>query len=313
MSVTFLTDEDEKRFVKSVNGITPDENGNVEVQASADEPKDGITPHIGDNGNWWIGKEDTGVSASVTDEQIERVVEAYMEDNPSVKTVNGLGPDENGNVEIDAGGEGLTNTEKSLLLSLFENAAYVNGDMGVVFRQLRNLWQGLPENTLLYWDYTLDKGILECGFVWDNSHATNATYSMADEGLLMVNSNTSNMPFFNSVDAFDLSKVEIEYVVHPVTLITSSTNFWGGICICRAPYFTVLSPYHAVGVNGEAAGSYVLPALNRDYTITISGGRVYVDGTFVVDLNPSAEPMITALGGNGQIYIKSIRVGALED
>lgn len=61
MSVTFLTDEDEKRFVKSVNGITPDENGNVEVKASADEPKDGITPHIGDNGNWFIGDTDTGM------------------------------------------------------------------------------------------------------------------------------------------------------------------------------------------------------------------------------------------------------------
>lgn len=25
--------------------------------------KDGITPHIGENGNWWIGDEDTGVPA----------------------------------------------------------------------------------------------------------------------------------------------------------------------------------------------------------------------------------------------------------
>lgn len=29
---TFLTDEDEKRFVKKVNGQTPDENGNVEIE-----------------------------------------------------------------------------------------------------------------------------------------------------------------------------------------------------------------------------------------------------------------------------------------
>ena len=26
--------------------------------------KDGLTPYIGENGNWWIGEEDTGVSAS---------------------------------------------------------------------------------------------------------------------------------------------------------------------------------------------------------------------------------------------------------
>ena len=27
--------------------------------------KDGITPHIGENGNWWIGETDTGVAAGV--------------------------------------------------------------------------------------------------------------------------------------------------------------------------------------------------------------------------------------------------------
>lgn len=61
---------------------------------------DGITPHIGDNGNWFIGEEDTGVSTGVTDEQINGALESYMEDNPLVKTVNGFVPDENGNVKI---------------------------------------------------------------------------------------------------------------------------------------------------------------------------------------------------------------------
>lgn len=69
---------------------------------------DGITPHIGANGNWWIGEEDTGVSAGATDEQISGAVEEYMEENPLVKTVNGTAPDENGNVELDisSGGGG---------------------------------------------------------------------------------------------------------------------------------------------------------------------------------------------------------------
>lgn len=31
MAVTFLTDEDEKKFVKSINNTTPDENGNVKI------------------------------------------------------------------------------------------------------------------------------------------------------------------------------------------------------------------------------------------------------------------------------------------
>lgn len=29
--------------------------------------KDGLTPHIGENGNWWIGEEDTGVKAQGAD------------------------------------------------------------------------------------------------------------------------------------------------------------------------------------------------------------------------------------------------------
>jgi len=33
MAVTFLTNEDEKKFLKTVNGTTPDENGNVEIEA----------------------------------------------------------------------------------------------------------------------------------------------------------------------------------------------------------------------------------------------------------------------------------------
>ena len=33
------------------------------VKATGDAGKDGVTPHIGENGNWWLGNTDTGVSA----------------------------------------------------------------------------------------------------------------------------------------------------------------------------------------------------------------------------------------------------------
>ena len=33
------------------------------VKATGDAGKDGVTPHIGENGNWWVGDTDTGVSA----------------------------------------------------------------------------------------------------------------------------------------------------------------------------------------------------------------------------------------------------------
>jgi hypothetical protein len=71
------------------------------IPLSSGGGSDGITPHIGANGNWWIGEEDTGVSAGATDEQISSAVEEYLEENPLVKTVNGKEPDENGNVELE--------------------------------------------------------------------------------------------------------------------------------------------------------------------------------------------------------------------
>lgn len=92
--------------------------------------KDGITPHIGANGNWWIGEEDTGVSAGVTDEQISGAVEEYMEENPLVKTVNGTAPDENGNVKLDipsggGGGGGYSRNKLVYSLTLTEQVSSI--------------------------------------------------------------------------------------------------------------------------------------------------------------------------------------------
>lgn len=68
----------------SVNGGTPSSpvNGNVDISVEGAAGEDGITPHIGQNGNWWIGPEtdpsnDTGIHAqgpagtSITDAELE--------------------------------------------------------------------------------------------------------------------------------------------------------------------------------------------------------------------------------------------------
>lgn len=59
-----------KKRVKTVNGAAPDEKGNVNLEQGegqkgekGEKGDDGITPHIGNNGNWWIGDTDTGVKA----------------------------------------------------------------------------------------------------------------------------------------------------------------------------------------------------------------------------------------------------------
>lgn len=55
-----------------------------------------------------------------------------------VKTVNGITPDENGNVQISV--MELSSTEKELMLALFCNAVYGNPDMEETYNRLSNLW-----------------------------------------------------------------------------------------------------------------------------------------------------------------------------
>lgn len=118
--------------VKTVNGIEPDENGNVNVEGN-----DGITPHIGDNGNWWIGDEDTGVKAegekgetgpqgepgvyilsngeSVADAPADAdvVIDPNGDGEQAVLSVNGVKPDASGNVNVEgSGGTEPTGAEK---------------------------------------------------------------------------------------------------------------------------------------------------------------------------------------------------------
>ena len=54
----------------SVNGTqqTP-VNGNVDISVEGGAGVDGITPHIGSNGHWWLGTTDTGINATGNDGQ----------------------------------------------------------------------------------------------------------------------------------------------------------------------------------------------------------------------------------------------------
>ncbi|MBQ8579351.1 MAG: hypothetical protein IJ448_01500 [Oscillospiraceae bacterium] len=81
-----------RNFVQTVNGIAPDESGNVEVEG-------------------------------VTDEQVASAVEAYLEENP---------------VE----GGGLSDDEKTLLIALFDNSTFNGVDMSATLNQLKNLFAG---------------------------------------------------------------------------------------------------------------------------------------------------------------------------
>ena len=82
-------------------------------------------------------------------EEVQQIVRYYLAENPpactgAVKSVNGVAPDENGNVEIatsdsSQNANGLTDAEKNLILSLFQNAVFTS-DVSAILAQLETLW-----------------------------------------------------------------------------------------------------------------------------------------------------------------------------
>ena len=92
-----------KQRIKSVNGVAPDGNGNVELDVGSDIV-------VVDN----LGSSDSNAALSA---RMGSVLKTKIEDDVSslnaqlqtqisqrVKTVNGVSPDENGNVEVEGGG-----------------------------------------------------------------------------------------------------------------------------------------------------------------------------------------------------------------
>lgn len=85
---------------RGVPGITPHigENGNwwledqdTGVHAQGEPGNDGLTPHIGENGNWWIGNADTGVQAQGADGYTPKKGVDYFDGAPGDKGDNGYG------------------------------------------------------------------------------------------------------------------------------------------------------------------------------------------------------------------------------
>lgn len=65
-----LTKSDEYRAYIEENEINLDlkvflYNADATITVQGEQGKDGETPYIGENGNWWVGETDTGVSANV--------------------------------------------------------------------------------------------------------------------------------------------------------------------------------------------------------------------------------------------------------
>lgn len=83
ISITRFDGGDKTGVTISVEHTNPDDTVARESETVYDG-KNGITPHIGDNGNWWIGDTDTGVSAGGSDSSQNVTVEPAEDDIPKV-------------------------------------------------------------------------------------------------------------------------------------------------------------------------------------------------------------------------------------
>lgn len=77
--------------------------GTMEEWLESLKGKDGAIPHIGDNGNWYIGDIDSGVSAiGVNEDIIERIINNWFIENPPESGVN-FTTDESLNLDPETG------------------------------------------------------------------------------------------------------------------------------------------------------------------------------------------------------------------
>ena len=85
MDVTFLTNEDDKKYVKSINGNTPDKNGNVNVTNQGSGGNVELDTTLTQSGKAADAKAVGDALANVgkpTDEQVNEAVNDYLDANP---------------------------------------------------------------------------------------------------------------------------------------------------------------------------------------------------------------------------------------
>lgn len=152
----------EKRMkpIKTINGASADKNGNINIEGGIGV--DGQTPFIGENGNWWIGNEDTGVKAqgvqgekgdpgepgakgekgndgvyiladgeTIEDapETADIIIDPNEEAPAYVQTVNGVAPDANGNVNVQGN---FTEEDKAeIVLAVLDALPVYDGEYAV--------------------------------------------------------------------------------------------------------------------------------------------------------------------------------------
>ena len=83
---------DSKNEMLVLQKLIDDSEAALEKLGNVKDGKDGVTPHIGDNGNWYIGSTDTGkpsrgaTGAGASDAQVSAAVSTWLTDHPEATT-----------------------------------------------------------------------------------------------------------------------------------------------------------------------------------------------------------------------------------
>lgn len=133
---TRKTNEEARQAAEAIR----EQNEEARVEAEKNR-KDGITPHIGDNGNWYLGDTDTGKPSRGETGAGMGITGATVDQIAKITAVDDTGkPTAWEAVDMPSGGV-LTTAEKTAMLTLFKAAAYTS-DVSSTIANLETLWSG---------------------------------------------------------------------------------------------------------------------------------------------------------------------------
>lgn len=285
----------------SVNGQTPQtpQNGNVNIIVQGAAGEDGITPHIGQNGNWWIGPE--------TDANNDTNIKAQ-------------GP--MGSVTITDGDIDTLEVHNALnaytgLLGM-SGAMLIRSNIESLYASLNRLYGKLAN--MAFWDATDQAAAQPTALDWSlPKHSVAITNNLANSSITRNGESVGNsfQAEEGSTVTLIVAAASSSYALTNVTYVKDGGSSTNATSLGDGTYkieFVMGSSDVAIAVSGTAVAAYGV-TLNLSNCSKVSGPTSVVSGseaTFVFEAEqgyalPSANPNVT--GASVKTWTKS--TGAL--